>query len=422
MGRRERTVLLVILTVVALALRIGHVLTVDVDNPLRADAGQYFTCAKNLVEHATFSTETGAAPRPDSFRSPGYPGFLALVLATVGRDRFYLVALLAQAVLGALLVPLTYRLARSCTPPGFALVAAGLSAVSPHLVTSCGYLLSEALTAPLLVATLATLAAWRRRCSAARTLGAGILMVLLYFVQEATLGLPFVLVALLARRLEWRRKAFALLAVFLVGAGAWQARSALVVPEGAATAGQRVVATLSHGSYPQLFFATEANRYFPYREDPEQPEFGRTWSRFASVLGSRIAAEPLRYLKWYVLEKPVWLWSWGIVQGQGDVFVYPVRTSLFERVAVVDFVRTVMHWLHPLCVVLMLIAVLLRKAPLPIVVTLVWFTLLHSLFLPDPRYLVPLKPLLFVTASVGVGAVLARFGWFGNRLPAPHAG
>ena len=416
MGRRERTVLLVIFTLVALALRIGYVLTTEVDVPIRADAAQYFACAQNLVAHGTFSTQTGTVPRPDSFRSPGYPAFLATVLGTVGRDRFYLVVLLIQAMLGALVVPLAYRLARTFASPAIGLASAALTALSPHLVTSCGYLLSEAVTAPLLGAALLAISICRRRSTTGRCVCSGLLLTALYLVQEATLPLPFAFAVWLGWRPGLRRPAAILFAVFALGAGAWQVRCRVAVPEGAATAQQRVLATLSHGTYPGLVHTTESNRYYPYRDDPEQPEFGRSWPRFVEVFSARFAARPWRHVAWYLFEKPVWLWSWGILQGQGDVFVYPVRHSLFEQVPVVDAIRVAMRWLHPFLVIAMVLACLMRRVPAPVVVTLIWFTVLHSLFLPDPRYLVPLKPLLFATALPGIAAVLTRLRLGSNTM------
>ena len=39
-------------------------------------------------------------------------------------------------------------------------------------------------------------------------------------------------------------------------------------------------------------------------EDPLQPEFGATWGNLFDVLQDRAGAEPLRYLSWYLIEKP----------------------------------------------------------------------------------------------------------------------
>ena len=77
-------------------------------------------------------------------------------------------------------------------------------------------------------------------------------------------------------------------------------------------------------------------------------------------------------------------------------------------------VGTAQRWLHPLFVLLCLLGIavtLRRRADLGRAETtvlrapaaaLLAFTAIHALFLPDPRYLVPLRPLQAVLAAAGV--------------------
>ena len=420
MSRRERAVLVGIFALVAMALRLGFVLYSEVDQPIRADAAQYVTCAKNLVEHGILSTETGDLPRPDSFRSPGYPAFLAVLMLCFGKTGYYVPALVLQALLSALLVLVVYRLARTFLAFGPALLAAVLTALSPHLVASCGYVLTESLTANLLAMVCLSLAAWQRRATTRRAFYVGLACGLLYLLQEAVLPLLVVLIVWLGRKSMLRRTALVALGTYLLVVGSWQVRCATTVPAGAATAGDRVLATLSHGTYPALYHLTEENRYYPYREDVEQPEFGRSWSKFTAVLGARVSERPLRYVAWYCLEKPAWLWSWGIVQGQGDVLVYPVRRSFFAGFPVADAIRAGMRWLHPFCLLALLVGLASRRLPAWIVLPMLWFTILHSVFLPDPRYLVPLKPICFAAVAAGTTSVIAAVAaWRGRDKAGP---
>lgn len=73
--------------------------------------------ATRYVEIDTDSAEYDPRGVPTSFRPPAYPAFLAAVyfLTGVGAQRF-LAARLAQALLGALLAPMTYFLARRLFP------------------------------------------------------------------------------------------------------------------------------------------------------------------------------------------------------------------------------------------------------------------------------------------------------------------
>lgn len=95
-----------------------------------------------------------------AFRAPLYPAFLALVylLAGAGPGRFF-AARLAQAVLGALLVPLTYALARRLFPekPAIARRAAWVVAFYPILVVFPLALATENLFFVLMLAFVLTL-------------------------------------------------------------------------------------------------------------------------------------------------------------------------------------------------------------------------------------------------------------------------
>jgi hypothetical protein len=102
---------------------------------------------------------------------------------------------------------------------------------------------------------------------------------------------------------------------------------------------------ISHGSYPGMVYQSQQYFGFPYKEDPEQPEFGASWSNLWNVLAPRVQQDPLRYAKWYIIDKPVWLWSWPLVQGT-DVYVYPVANSPYERQPVMAATHWLMRWLH----------------------------------------------------------------------------
>lgn len=410
MKRAERLVLLGIVVAVGLLLRCWFVGTSKVEGPLRADAGQYAQYAQNLVEYGTFSLATDAPPRPDSFRSPGYPAFLAACRLVAG-ESWYSLARWLQAVLSALLVPLAFALARPVVPFWGALAAALLTALSPHLIVASGYVLTETLFAVAFGSALLLLLAARRAQRCGKWFAAaGLALGLAALVNEAAAPLV-VLFGLAVFRTDGRHRGLCFVLAGLVPLGAWQGRNA--TQDLARTGGERAVATLSHGSYPDLFFATERNRNFPYREDPEQPEFGSSWSRFAEVMRQRVGAEPLRYLRWYVLDKPRWLWRWDIAQGAGGVQVYPVHHNVVDDQPVVAGAATLLRWLHwPLCLLCLGGGVwsLRRRsalAPLrPLAIALLWFTCLYTLFLPDPRYLVPLRPLQMVLAAAAVAGLL----------------
>jgi len=204
-----------------------------------------------------------------------------------------------------------------------------------------------------------------------------------------------------------------LLAVALLPSGAWMLRNRALPLE--LTGEQRAIASISHGSYPGMVYRDPRLRGYPYREDPEQPTFGSSWLTLRGILGQRVAEEPLRYASWYLLEKPVWLWGWDSVQGS-DVLVYDVSNSPYERQPVMAASHWVMRLLHIPLMVFAAAAALVaarnpqRKCPgaaQAAAFAVLVVTLAHLAVVPDPRYLQPVRPLVFVMAATGIAWLAA---------------
>ena len=187
---------------------------------------------------------------------------------------------------------------------------------------------------------------------------------------------------------------------------------------------------MSHGAYPGFVYRSDAYKYFMYREDPEAELFSSSLGGFWSVLSRRAAERPLRYASWYFLEKPYYFWSWGILQGQGDVYVYPVVRSLYSLNRAADATRVLVKLIHPGVLVLGLAGMLLgltglirRRAAVPqaaelLALTALVFTLVHVIFAPWPRYSVPLRPELMLLVAWALSRARARFVGLSS---APHA-
>lgn len=402
--------MLSIVVVVAALLRIAFVTGADVQSPLRVDAGQYAQYATNLVEHGVYSLSSDPEPLPDSFRSPGYPVFLAFCRALGGENFWYEVARWLQVGLSTLTVLLIYGLARQLFSFATAVVAALLVALSPHLVVAPAYILTECLAS--FVVTLALWSLLGSRGTAGKVVGAAVLG-LAPLCNEALVFLPVVVAATMWRR--DRRMATTVFMVAMLPFACWSIRNQ--VTDLALSGSQRAVASISHGSYPGMVY--ESRRYFgfPYREDPEQPEFGASWSNLWSVWSSRVGREPLRYAKWYLIDKPIWLWSWPLVQGN-DVYVYPVGNSPYERQPVMSATHWFMKWVHlPLMWLACLGAFVgigrrgsdRSLAPQVLGWVAVVGTLAYLPVIPDPRYLQPIRPLLFLLAAAAVPMLSLAF-------------
>ena len=128
--------------------------------------------------------------------------------------------------------------------------------------------------------------------------------------------------------------------VFSIFPFAWTLRNHIEEPKNVKRP-SRAISTLSHGAYPDFIYKDKKYKYYPYLEDPMQPAFGSNLKNFVQILAERVQEKPLRYIRWYLFEKPYYVWSWDNLQsqmgekrekGEGDIYVYNVKTSLYYRV------------------------------------------------------------------------------------------
>ena len=426
--------MLAIVTVVAILLRIGYVNFTIINNPIRADAGQYVIYGSNLVRHGIFSKDyQSAVPRPDSYRSPGYPAFIAVAMLLAGKNAYPMVQY-TQAVLSGCMVPLTFSLGVLFLPVWAAMTAAVLVALSPHLVASTSYVLTETLFGfVFLLALLLFLYAIRRRADLLFA-ASGASFGYAYLINETALLIPFILVGITlvsdgrgyrsAVQFPFLRGTVWFLVIFCLFPISWAIRNKTNVPPGASQGKERVLMTLTHGTYPGFVYKDPAYKYYPYKEDPKQPAYSASFSNFTTIFWERFRERPVRYLTWYLLEKPYYLWSWNILQGQGDVYIYPVVESIYQRLAVVNVTRELMKHLHPAVLVLTLISFPLfwvryrRKTeglsvtdtPVLPLVTLMVYTFIYMIFFSLPRYSIPFRPVLYVCALWSLAVLIGSDG------------
>jgi len=120
------------------------------------DATEYFTLAANVVAHGTFSQRIGPPYDPDTWRTPGYPLFLAAIIAVFGPMAS--AAVIVQQMLSILNVWLLFTIARGYVSNRRAYVAATLFLLEPyHLYYATWLLATTWFTTWLLL----TWCAWR---------------------------------------------------------------------------------------------------------------------------------------------------------------------------------------------------------------------------------------------------------------------
>ena len=145
--------ILILILVLGFYLRCESVLNTEVVKPLRADAGQYFMYAYNLRHKHTYSHQVGkpadleSPVKPDAVRAPGYPLFLTFFVDGLPNKKMISWILFSQVIISTLTILFTFLLFKRCLPPPWSLGTALLVALSPHLIVSNSYILTETLFA-----------------------------------------------------------------------------------------------------------------------------------------------------------------------------------------------------------------------------------------------------------------------------------
>lgn len=129
------------------------------------DCGEYFQIAHNLARAGVFSQSESPPYQPDTWRTPGYPLFLAGLMIFLGNSATRLI--IAQQVLSILNVVIFHAIARRLLTPGRAGWAAVLLLLEPYRVFYSFWLMS---TTWFVTVLLLAWFAWVRACESGRGL------------------------------------------------------------------------------------------------------------------------------------------------------------------------------------------------------------------------------------------------------------
>jgi 4-amino-4-deoxy-L-arabinose transferase-like glycosyltransferase len=439
---RQNSILIILILAIALIFRLLFFDQLVLPKPIRADAREYLIYAYNLVNHGTYSKAYPAEkPQPDAWRSPGYPLVVALAVLIGGLKHAYTIMIYFQVVIGSLCVFMTYSLGRRLMPSRAALAAAGLVALSPHLISTSSNLLTETLFALMLLAGIQAYYWALERRTVISFLLCALFFGYTYLINETGLFIPwiFALCATYFSKVRGRPSIFkknvwlvgVMLFVFCLFPAAWMLRSSQL-PQGAPKGSGRAISTMSHGAYPGFVHKDPAFKYYPYLDDPEQPAFGASFKNFRAIFWERFKQRPMEYISWYLFEKPYYVWSWDNLQsqkvgsrrpGDGDIYIYPVESSLYLQSTPANLTRQIMKVFHPFLLVLALVGIVvagvetyfnrqsitLDRSPIFLFIILVYYTGLYTVFAPWPRYSVPLRPELYLCAMWTASKIIAKF-------------
>jgi len=389
-----------------------------------SDEYSYVAIAKALAHDHHYTTTQAALRWP-----PGAPVAFAAAEAIGGGPSLatghpdITLAYWVQALAGVLLVAAVFAVTTMLAGTWAGVVAAGVCAVYPPLVTATAELLSEPLgTAMLAIAIAATLTALRgtalRRYAIA---GVALGLTALARSDFLLLGLPLAALVLLARRgSDGMRSALRCAAVLLA------AVALTVLPwEIYVSARAHQLVAITTGDAPELFIGT----YLP----GDGTSFGmrrvlsREGERTAGAVLDRVAAkrpdlgrsaalrrEALDNI-WYDVRHPI-AYAAMTARKVSRMWLQPSRVGSPSAPGWVGFV-------HILVLVLALAGLVVgfaraRRWPLVVLaVPIAYSTLLHAFLVSQPRYNLPLMPLLIAGGVAGVALALGL-----RRAPAPTRG
>ena len=436
---------LLLVVLIGAGLRLVAVRDTVVDHPIRNDAAEYYLSAYNLTHNGVYTMsparlrDPSAAIAPDAFRWPGLPLIIA-ALMWQWPDHARIVAEMQwlNIACGAATIALVGAAAASALPAWAALAAAGLVAVSPHLISFTVYMLSET-PAALLVALMLWMCARaesedsdRRR---AALLGLGLVLGALALTRPIFAAFAPFLAAAAPPGRRWEALALPTLAMALVLAP-WLIRNALFVAPDAAPSG--LAMTMLFGAYPDFRLAGDPTTFpYPTLHDPNAPAaMASVWSALAEI-GRRFAADPATMTRWYLIGKPPYLWQFDNIDGMGDVFVYPVIASPFSDNFTFEAIHHYMRKLHWPIVFSGLLGVALIWAPgldrllpwrgrfaLRAASLLPVFLTLATIPLNDPaRFATPVYPALFMVAVAPLAAAASAWAdWRARRAETARQG
>ena len=418
-----------LIIVIAFHLRSESWMETRVERPVQRDSADYFYYAYNLRHNQVYSRQAiqllnpDAQIVPDAIRHPGYPLFLSLLVdgpptkQTVKNVQFW------QMILSTLTVAGVYFLFRCVLPPIWGGIAALLVALSPHLIVFNSYLLTETLFCFSLVLLGLLICRHAGYPSIGWSILIGVVIALTTLIRPSLQFFPVVMALLLwqaqGRKVGFKSFAFICLGFVLI-LSPWYIRNLITLNK--ASDNRLMINFLHHGMYPDFKYKQLEKSYRrPYKFDPRSKQIRTNIKSVATEMLKRFEEEPGAYLKWYLLGKPMSFWSWDMIQGHGDMYVYYVDKSPFRTRSLFVWIQKLMRLFHgPLGWLSILGSLMVWISPRLTAgdptrlfmaryfsALLLYFTALHMVGAPFPRYSVPLRPFQYAMAVYTLHVIIS---------------
>lgn len=447
---RKKTVLeyslILLLLALGLYLRVVNVQTAQVD-ALRSDAIDYYAYAINLKERGIYSRQnpnltfrTGKLPLPDHYRPPAYPLFIyPFVSYPPQRDMLQKITN-AQAIVSFLTVLAVFLIGKLMLPFWLTALTTALTAISPHLIATDAYILTETLFTFILAMHLLFLCLFIKSDQKIWAIPAGMTLGLSLLIKPAMLySLVFLLPALfiVAKAQQQAYKPVLLLLVsFIVTISPWHIRNMGLEDTPSLQKKSLTKITIQSGSYPGLMVGGDPKTQGkPHKTDPDYDKY-QTFREIFGDIARRAKEKPFQYINWYTWGKMKMFFSWDVVAGWGDIFIYPLNKSAYFTSHLFQNTRAAMLHTHALISFLAFICTFIIWLPFSssllnrntllagryISALLLYFMAVHQVGTPLPRYSIPLRPELYIMFGIfclgGYTLVCKKFAKTNHENPA----
>jgi 4-amino-4-deoxy-L-arabinose transferase-like glycosyltransferase len=408
-------------------------------NPIRNDAAEYTLIAYNLVKHGAFSTDiTPPVTSKPSYRDPGYPLFLVPIInISISKTHFFYTTVLIQSFIGALTVVASYFLAKFFMTTMRSVAVSLLALLSPHLIIMCNYILTETLFTFLLLVALLCFFYFLKRKSVWLLVGSGLFIGFAIIVRSVLELFPLILACLLFYTFRNDRKnaikyCIILLTTSFIFFAPWKIWSYYSFKD-AAPLPSLLKLTFYSGSYDGFIYKDlppEKPGYGIGLVSRDDPNFNYVveegYSTIFTEITKRFKENPINYSLWWLTGKPAMFWRWEMFVE--NINVYPVEYTWYDHNGIMNFTKNFMRFLHPLLLFMMHLGVVIyivryknNSEPQNIMmITLLvlpfYFTSIHTILAPDPRYSIPLRPLMYLLAMFGMAKGVEMIGLLTSKI------
>lgn len=403
-----------------LQLRYMVITQTEVVQPIRADARDYFNYANNLSRWHVYSRQSvhefsTVAPKPDAVRKPGFPFFASLFVSDTP-EKSLRNTLIAQTCLQVICFLLLTISVLQMLGKAWAVPVIFLLWSFPHFVSINIYYLSESLFTSLLA--LIAYFAWMSKKSDSFRIVSVVLCGFLFGMTSLTRPvIQYFPVFLLFIAILFSRRNLKPVLVFMICAwlpeGLWMLRNLVSID--ALSDSTVAINALYHGSFPSFMYNNDPATFgSPYRFDPEAERYYSGVGTTLNLIWEKFLASSMQYIGWYLWGKGLFLWQWGIIAGQGDIFIYPTVVSPYyyqPNMIVSHRIHSAIHGVWVFIGLLSCTAILIRACLnrmehhilwVLLALFILYIVLIHMLIAPFPRYGIPFKPILLLLCGFGL--------------------